>query len=50
MYGHIAEINNKKEKAFSGVRFPGFALPHKRTIKIERWYLYDIEMWKNKRS
>lgn len=23
MYGHIVEINSKKEKAFTGVRFPG---------------------------
>lgn len=33
--------NSKKERLFPGVRFPGLLLPHKRILKIERWYYYD---------
>ena len=35
MYGHIAEINSKKGKAFPGVQFPGLLSLIKRTIKME---------------
>ena len=35
MYGLIAEINSKKEKAFPGIQFPGLLSLVKRTIKME---------------
>ena len=36
MYGHIAEINSKKGKAFPGVQFPGLLSLIKRITKNER--------------
>ena len=30
-----------RKKGFYPVSIAGLALPHKRTIKIERWYFYE---------
>ena len=34
----LGVIIQQERKAFPGVRFPGFTLPHKRTIKNGMWY------------